>query len=895
MFKRYISITAAVFLLIIIIVVFFYLRRNQPYDANEPMNAVTDDAALVVQVNQPALVMNLLSREVTFASALSDFDFWQAIQAVVAWTDSSAIMKQPVAKGLLQRPFTISLHPDTADAVSWLLNLSVKNPSEALQLSNAVEEAIGHSVSFNGRTETLQATVDLPLNLYYCFQDGILSVSPSAAIIEKVRKATSSERIIADASFEKIRKTSLNEQPVSVYFNFRKLPEVTRQLYSGVSEDQWTVWAELDMDIREASVYMNGFSFSPADTLFSSLFNGVEPMRSNVADVIPSSAKMLMSYNMSPRFKDNLAGFKSSEGYRKVANGFVKRHGVSFPQMFLPVIDREAALAYTVSESAGQYHKLLVFSTPGQTEAMAVLQKMMTDNKRSVAETFWITLDDDTRFPVYEMPEATVMRNYFQVIFPEVPSVYFSFYQNYLVFADSRNAIHEFLYANVLKKNLATHPYYSSFVENFGFNDNFFLFVEIPHIFNLIKKHLDKKAFPTEKQITALTEFYGAGLQLSQTNDLLYTTIFANYAPYRDKEPRTIWQSRLDTVILGKPVLVDNHVSGNKEIMVQDAKNNLYLINNMGRILWKKPLDEPIMSDIYQIDYYKNNKLQYLFNTATRLYLLDRNGNHVARYPISLPAQATNGLAVFDYLNDKNYRIFVALADNHIYLYDKTGNRNPGWDAPKSEGIVTLPLQHFVSQGRDYLVYSDQFRNYITDRRGNIRVTPDQPFVRNATSLFYLEGEEQGNPHLTTTTKRGELVQIALPSGKTSLTSLHKELDSHYFTCFSLPNGHSRYVYVTENRFQLFDEKGNLTASRNFDEPLLINVDLYQFSSSDIKFGLVEKHGGHIHLLNLDGSEYAGFPLKGISRFSIGFLKSSYRFNLLTGGVNDYLYNYRIE
>lgn len=895
MFKRFLSITAAVFLLIIIILVFFYLRRNQPYDDNEPMNAVTGDAALVVQVNQPALLMDLLSRKVSFASALSDFECWQAMQAVVAWTDSSAIMNQPVTKDLLQRPFTFSLHPDTADAVSWLLNLSVKNPSEALQLSNAVEIAMGRSVSFNGRTDMWQATDDLPLGLYYCFQDGILSVSPSAAIVERVRKASSSERIVADASFERIRKTSLNEQPVSVYFNFRKLPMVTRQLYSGISEDQWTAWAELDMDVRKASVYLNGFSFSPADSLFSSLFKGVEPMRSNVADVIPSSAKMLMSYNMSPRFKDNLAGFKSSEGYSKLANGFSKRHGVSFPKMFLPLIEREAALAYVASEPAGQYHKLLVFSTPGQTEAMAVLQKMMTDNKRSVSETFWISLDDDTRFPVYEMPEATVMRNYFQVLFPEVPSVYFSFYQNYMVFADSRDAIREFLYANVLKKNLASHPYYSSFVENFGFNDNFFLFVEIPHIFNLIKEHLNKNAFPTEKQTRALTGFYGVGLQLSQTADLLYTTIFANYAPYRDKEPRTIWQSRLDTVILGKPVLVDNHVSGEKEVMVQDAKNNLYLINNMGRILWKRPLDESVMSDIYQIDYYKNNKLQYLFNTPTRIYLLDRNGNHVARYPISLPDKATNGLAVFDYLNDKDYRIFVALADNRIYLYDKTGNRNPGWDAPKSEGIVTLPLQHFVSQGRDYLVYSDQFRNYITDRRGNIRVTPDRPFVRNATSMFYLEGEDQGRPLLTTTTKRGELVQVALPSGKTSLTSLHKDLGPHYFTWFSLPNGHSRYVFVTDDSFQLFDEKGHLTASRNFDEPILVNVDLYQFSSSDIKFGLVEKHDGHIHLLNMDGSEYDGFPLKGISRFSIGFLKSSYRFNLLTGGANDYLYNYRVE
>ena len=75
-----------------------------------------------------------------------------------------------------------------------------------------------------------------------------------------------------------------------------------------------------------------------------------------------------------------------------------------------------------------------------------------------------------------------------------------------------------------------------------------------------------------------------------------------------------------------------------------------------------------------------------------------------------------------------------------------------------------------------------------------------------------------------------------------------------------------------------------------------VNGDMYRFSSRDHKVGMVDSSETNIYLFNQDGSLYKGFPLEGTSRFSIGFLKTSaYRFNLITGGENNYIYNYRVE
>ncbi|HKL71545.1 MAG TPA: hypothetical protein VJ855_02720 [Marinilabiliaceae bacterium] len=903
MSRKIVSISAILILTSIIVIVFLYLRNQQRFEDNNPLKCIPQDAGLIIQLNQAEEFSDLILRKGDFISDLSLFDSWQQLQAIAEFVDSSAVLTYPPFSNFKTDIYTVSFHPDTSKSIAWLLNIPLRNNSEIKQLKDLVFQRFNQKLNDSGKIFTFEKNINFPITLFGVFKKGVLSLSSSLALVERVYDSIDSDNVMKDPSFVRIQQTSLNKNLASIYFNFQRLIGITSHLTNNVDYSAWASWVELDLDLRKDAVFLNGFSCAETDSLITYLYRGIEPARSEITEVLPSSSKLIVNYTFSSnsRFKENLNRYiqnvRSSSGYDDKLLGFEKRHNGEFSDLFFSIVEKEAALVYTSSGSTPfEYHKLLVFNTYGQSRSLEEMQKWMRDNKRSPEPTYWVDLDQETRFPVYEMPEATVMRNYFGFIFPEVPSVYFAFYENYLVFADTRDAMREFLYANLLKKNMASHPYFGAFSENFSYQGNFFFFVEIQHIFPLLNKNFNKKFFhPTVEQNKALSNFYGLGIQLSSASDLMYTNVYANHAPHRDKEPRTIWQSRLDSTVVGKPTLVDNHNTGDKEVMVQDAKNNLYLINSVGRILWKRPLDGPIMSEISQVDYYRNNKFQFLFNTADRIYLLDRNGNYVDKYPITLPEKATNGLAVFDYENNKDYRLFLALADKKIYLYDKNGNRNVGWSFPKTEGFVKQPLQHFVTQGRDYLVFADNYRCYVVDRRGETRVTPNQQFSSNPNSLFYLENQQAENPALLTTTVQGELVRLALPSGQTTITKQVDVSGPHSFVYLTMPNGQNRFVYITEKSVVIFNDKGKQLAKKEFENTIYPSVDVYQFSSNDIKLGILEQKGGRIHLLNLDGSEYSGFPLKGVSRFSIGFLKSSYLFNLITGGEQYYLYNYRVE
>ena len=185
---------------------------------------------------------------------------------------------------------------------------------------------------------------------------------------------------------------------------------------------------------------------------------------------------------------------------------------------------------------------------------------------------------------------------------------------------------------------------------------------------------------------------------------MIYNSLSIRYKEEAREESTTEWETLLDTVAAIKPFFFTNHTTGAKEIFIQDFKNNTYLINAAGRVLWKVPLNERIIGNIYMIDYFRNGKYQLLFSGKNYLHLLDRNGNYVERYPVKLRSPATNSLAIFDYDNNLNYRLFIAGEDKMIYSYDKTGSVVKGWKPFRTSGLVKSEIAYFKVQARIILL-----------------------------------------------------------------------------------------------------------------------------------------------------------------------------------------------
>ncbi|MBE6334944.1 MAG: hypothetical protein E7071_09060 [Bacteroidales bacterium] len=373
-------------------------------------------------------------------------------------------------------------------------------------------------------------------------------------------------------------------------------------------------------------------------------------------------------------------------------------------------------------------------------------------------------------------------RSLFGSMFREVEYTVMALRDNLLILAQSQSAIRGY---DVSKKsNLLQQEWYKSYKMHSPtrFSYTRFLFADyLNELYKGDERGLAHKVFNADENSKLP---YGAiGVQGEYMTDRVFVSLIASEnseikikveAPKKSVQkvktesvptnkdvaaasgPKGNWRKSVSGTVVVGPVKVKNHNTKGTEWIVQDSKSKLYLFTNDGKKLWEAPVDGKILSDIVQIDRYKNGKLQYLFSTENKIYLVDRNGVMVTGYPIKLAAKCSQGITLCDYDKNRNYRIFVPRADRKIDLYDAEGKRVAGWSVPTLNSAPVSPVYHFRVGGKDYIVVADNSKLYIYDRRGNIRVNCNVTLNLKSGTTIQLQ-QRQGK------------VVMAIKSGKNNL------------------------------------------------------------------------------------------------------------------------------
>ena len=302
-----------------------------------------------------------------------------------------------------------------------------------------------------------------------------------------------------------------------------------------------------------------------------------------------------------------------------------------------------------------------------------------------------------------------------------------------------------------------------------------------------------------------LRKFGPLNWQVIHTKSCFLITYTLNTPPKLRKMQNCL-AKQYRNIAIAKPQLVLDHTDpNNKEIIIQDEANVLHQITKDGRSRWSVKIDGKIMSEIHQIDYLKNNKYQYFFNTKDKLYLLDRNGNNVAPFPVALRAEASNGVSVFDYDNNRKYRYFVAGTDKKVYAYDTNGSLVSGWKFGTTDHLVSEPIKHYRIEGKDFIVFKDKAKVYIQNRRGETRVKVN-------TSIEYSNNElvlnTEGTAKLIATSNKGEVYYIYF-NGNTVKKKSGKFSDKHFFTAEDINgDGITEFIFADGRELTVLNETG---------------------------------------------------------------------------------------
>ncbi|MDR1672202.1 MAG: hypothetical protein LBS09_01870 [Bacteroidales bacterium] len=864
-----------------------------------------------------------------FCNALDESLFWKQLSAIphfVRWNEAVAQLdrlgKIHESALPLRGHVLFSTHPIGKDEIYAIGYVRIADEKEAETMMNAVKQQLSGTAVFSERAYDRTTVTEVTFKdgktgtFSYACRKGILMFSSSAILLESaLRHVEDGKDIITKQGrlFDLIRTAGKNAL-AHVYIHHVRLPRTVRSILH--AEQYKTVeaaanfadWTELDINLKPDLLMFNGFtSQDPLSGQWTSTLTGQQAIPPTLTDAMPPAtyACLWMGIpNPAQYFSDygTYLGKIKETGYKKELNRINSEYKIDLQSGFTEQLESECALVYAnLGQLSSDNTPFALFRIKSASAAVAMLEEWQENVCRQTGEQpenlrELLQFDHQLSFTAYRFPfdiPATLLGNLF-----ETGNTWCVAVDNYLLFGKSTDLLKRYLHYTALHASLQTDLAFGKVANDFSSRCNMMFYCKPAAAQSFFRQVFSASKFKElEASAGTLAQIPAVVYQLSVSGSgMCYNNVFLQYSSgnvaTRLPEMQTSWESLLDTAIAFKPQLLQNHNTGETEVLVQDMSGKLYLLNNVGRILWKVPLPEAIISPVYQIDFYKNKKLQMLFNTRNCIYMMDRLGNMVERFPVKLPSPATGSLSLFDYENDKNYRIMVACEDRHVYAFDKTGKKIAGWQFRQSEHRIQTDICHFRTDNKDFIVFADKYRVYILDRQGKTRVSPEYNFpVGSHTAiatdnLNIVLADTAGMPHF-----------ISLSDGKIRKVELKTELKLPHFFVFQDVTGDRQgdFILAGGAKIEVFKQDGTRLMSIETDEPVAMRPYVYEFSATDLHIGIVAPQKNLIYLYNNRGKVQKGFPLTGSTLFSIGRIdKQSRAFNLFVGSKNNFIYNYPV-
>lgn len=355
---------------------------------------------------------------------------------------------------------------------------------------------------------------------------------------------------------------------------------------------------------------------------------------------------------------------------------------------------------------------------------------------------------------------------------------------------------------------------------------NFSMFVNLEYGWGLFTQKLKpvwKALF--DKHLTNLKKYGYASVQLVNTlqNDQPGHYINILLAHIADgnitKKTETDTLSALnlfqaEAPIITKAFFVETHKKDIPHLLVQDALHQLYFMDITGKLVWKKKLDGPIVTDIFPIDIYKNNKWQYICTTSDLLHIIDYTGQEVSPYPKKLPQPGKGiGLNLIDYNQDKNYRILLTDSKGDIYLRDTQYRPLPGWN-PKSLHAPFAITPFHIRTHKDYFIsLQTNGTVYALNRRGQVyNGFPIKLQDGLYNHLIVQKGNQPSTTRLVVLTEEGKLnVYDLLGSLRTSIQLEKTDYTAKFILCPEMGSGNN-YVIIRQDldKVAVLDEEGKV-------------------------------------------------------------------------------------
>ena len=640
----------------------------------------------------------------------------------------------------------------------------------------------------------------------------------------------------------------------------------------------------LDLTINDKAILMNGFSVTDyADKKqFLNLFKGQLPHKIGIKPYIPEHTDWLYHFS----FQKPVEWANALDGYNFSKVSTTARDFAFDINRFRNWMGEEIALISMESSNAHNPNRLIFLKSRDVTEALNQLNSYAQNLVTAAGDTLYYESYGDIE--IKELLEKDFPEKLLGPLFQYYEQCFYMILGNYVVLGNKipalKTLIDDIEAENTWGKLLSR----NNFLENTLSEANFSIIFNTQEVWQHLIAKLDedwrKFAMHYSPQ---LKSFEMGAVQFSRVDNNFYTSVALScqgeiQLAQTEQKFEVARATQFDVPIISKPFVVRNHVNNSFEVLVQDSAARIYLVDKSGSILWSDTVESAFTSKVTQVDYYKNNKLQYFFTTGTSAYLIDRVGNAVESFPLQLGYPASHA-SVIDYDKSKRYRFLISDQSGNLYMYNKEGKNLEGWQPRKLSGRLAAAPRHIRVRGRDCIIaVQENGVVNVMNRRGEMREGfPVELGERTRSPLFVQIGSDFKQTVFSAVTLGGRVVRFNLLGEALNQNQLYKPAKESTYQL--IPDVREKKYIIAQqdfNRLSLLDAEGKTLIEKDYLSSGQLQVQYYDFGVDKKLYAISDPDQEFTYIYDKDGELINYQPAE--SAFPISLIYSNRKFNIYT-------------
>ena len=637
----------------------FFLACTQKQQRTEHLlDYLPQDPSIIVKINHLSNLKTELANNV----------FLQKIKAT------------PLAKKVGKKLSSIEKFNPTSEAVVGFYEVGKNNFEFVLAtknldgLSTNLNDSIPAVESFTYENQSLKKLTLEGREHYIWNVDGFHLVSSSQLLIENLIRSEFPAK--APEALQQLYEAADKTKTASFFLNLNKGKALFEPIFKGslkIAFENFAEWMALDLSHKNNNLYLNGVSAThDSKKNFLNLFKGTTPSTESIA-------------SMAPEHTDGLVSFRFGN-----YNVFSQNQ-----KKYLDVLKEPDTLLNTIEEVGillDGDHKTVVLNSYGPSNLTDHLIKISTAS------------DEYQGHEIRKMGSPDFLVAHLNPLLKTFQARYWTILENHFAFSEQEDTLKNLIANKNSGTTFNNSESYRSAREILPNESSLFFVSRKGGLLPLFKGFLSDEILQ-ELEKVELDDFSITG-QVTADGGVFHTQFIINKtgAKRGGHTVAPLMTVQLDSDLAITPQFVKNHRNGTYEIVVQDIDRNLYLIDAEGKILWKKQLDGIVRGKIHQVDLYQNGRLQMAFCTSNQFLVLDRNGEITKGINQTYQGGNLNGLAVFDYENNRKYRMVVTQGQK-VFMYNSDGKIVDGFTYTEAASAIKHPPKHFRINNKDYLVF----------------------------------------------------------------------------------------------------------------------------------------------------------------------------------------------